>query len=57
MFQLHTRYTYTMPQGTISDEGIRLIQNFLNEQHMDNGDWKALNPNPQRFYLPILPQG
>jgi hypothetical protein len=55
MFQLHTRYTYTMPQGTISDEGIRLIKRFLDAENLSVDDWKTLNPDSIRSYLPALP--
>lgn len=54
MFNLHTCYTFTMPQGTISESGIRLIKTFLDSQRLSSDDWKALNPNCYKSYLPDL---
>ena len=55
MFTLYTRYTLTMPQGTISDAGIRAIEQFLRNQNLQTDAWKALNPTITTQWLPSLP--
>lgn len=54
--ELHTKYTFTMPQGTISDEGIRLIKAYIDAQSLYADNWKAVNPTYTRDYLPLIPQ-
>lgn len=55
MFQLYTRYTLTMPQGTISDAGIRAIEQFLSSQNLQSDVWKNANPTSTIQLLPALP--
>ncbi len=55
MFQLYTRYTLTTAQGNISEAGIRDIEVFLRSQKLQGDDWKALNPDNTKEWLPYLP--
>jgi hypothetical protein len=56
MFQLYTRYTLELPEGTISSTGIDLIGEFMESQNLEEGEWKAKNPNRSSRYLPDLPE-
>lgn len=55
MFKFFTRYSMEMPQGTISNEGIRQIERYIRAQKMAMPEWAALNPNPPYPFLPGLP--
>lgn len=55
MIELYTRYTLTLPAGSISDTGIRLINDFIQFQSLKGDDWKALNPDCPHNRLPALP--
>lgn len=55
MFTLYTRYTVTMPQGMISESGIRSIEAFLHSQNLKGEDWQAANANITTQWLPALP--
>ena len=52
---LDTRFTLTMPLGTISDTGRELILVLINSQRIREGVWKELNPETQYNYLSPLP--
>lgn len=52
---LNTLITLTMPEGTISDMGQALILSFIASQRIQEGEWKALNPETPFHYLTGLP--
>jgi hypothetical protein len=54
--KLYTRYTIDLPQGTIANGGIALIVKLLDAQNLNADEWKAVNPNLNRRFLPDLPQ-
>lgn len=56
MLTLDTRFTFTMPQGTISDTGRELILTLINSQRITEGAWKDLNPETPHNYLSPLPE-
>ena len=55
MLELNTRYSFTMPQGTISDEGLRLIKAYADSQSLYSDSWRKANPELSRSYLPAIP--
>lgn len=55
MIELYKRYTFTMPQGTISDTGIALIEYRITIQAVQFGEWLKLNSQPGMWRLPLLP--
>lgn len=55
MFTLYTRYTFTMPDGTLTETGIEQVKMFLVSQDMQSKLWKDLNPNYALQRLPYLP--
>lgn len=57
MLHLNQMYTYNAPKGMISERGVSEIQGYMGIQHLQDGDWKALNPNNARRLLPALPAG
>lgn len=52
---LNQRITFTMPKGTISDEGVRLIENYIATHDMRKDAWKGCDPFG-RIWLPQLPE-
>lgn len=56
MFHLNERFTITLPQGAISDEGMRLINQYVISQNIQSELWKASNPDDKRQFLPVLPE-
>lgn len=54
MFELYTRYTYTM-QDAISEAGITLIKRFVDSQNPQSEEWLALNASYTRRYMPFIP--
>ncbi len=55
--KLYIKYTFTMPEGTISETGIDLIQRYVTCQNPSEGEWKKLNPEYNRSLLPQIPLG
>lgn|GEM_PF-3116100 len=55
MIERDTLYTYSAPEGTISDFGIAEILRLLQRQNLRRDNWAALNPQNQRMFLPELP--
>lgn len=55
MIELYKRYTHTNQPGTISNEGIIKINNFIARQWLKAEDWQKLNPETSLYYLPQLP--
>jgi formylmethanofuran dehydrogenase subunit E len=58
MINLGERFTLTLPQGAISDAGIRLINDLVLAQRINSDDWKQLNPDKQHsisVFLSPLP--
>lgn len=53
--ELGRRYTLVSPQGTISNEGITIIQGFIARTDIKSDIWTAINPEMTRSFLPILP--
>lgn len=56
MIRLNERFTITLPQGSISEEGMRLVNQYVGEQGLQSALWKALNPDESRLFLPVIPQ-
>jgi hypothetical protein len=56
MLELNTRYTFTLPEGSISSEGIRLIMQYIQTRELFSDEWKNLNPDTKLNYLPPLPE-
>jgi hypothetical protein len=54
MIELHKRYTFTAPSGSISDTGIAQIQRLIALQLMSAAEWAKLNPTTT-YRLPSLP--
>jgi hypothetical protein len=49
------RYHLPMPEGSISDTGVREIERFMGRQRPQDGTWKEVNPESTNLYLPSLP--
>jgi hypothetical protein len=54
VLSLDTRFTLTMPEGTLSDTGRALIITYINSQKIREGLWKELNPETPYSYLSPL---
>src|SRR5690349_11332511 len=55
MLTLDKRFTISLPLGSISEEGKRLISHYIHQQSLRSELWQAANPNATRAYLPDLP--
>lgn len=56
MFTLNSRITLTMPKGSISQAGIKAIQDLIHNTRLRyEPDWFDINPNLQHDFLPDLP--
>jgi hypothetical protein len=53
--ELNRKYTYTVPEGTISPTGIMLIQSLIGRQRVQSEEWQTLNPGRPEWALPHLP--
>lgn len=54
-YEFFKRYQYEPMSGTITLAGIREIERLMSAQRLQNGDWKALNPDNTYYGLPSLP--
>ena len=55
MIPLNQKIEFSLPDGTISDEGIRLIVQYIQTREVFSEEWKNLNPDTTLNYLPPLP--
>lgn len=55
MLELNIRYTLTPPTGTISTEGMHLVNLFISRQDAKTESWSTLNPDYASSFLPRLP--
>lgn len=55
MIELNVRFSYSAPEGAISDAGVGLIIQHIAGQRLNTGDWAKLNPDNKIIYLPALP--
>jgi hypothetical protein len=55
MLTLDKRFTISLPLGSISEEGKRLISHYIDTQNLRSDLWQSANPTETRVFLPNLP--
>lgn len=55
MYELYQRYTIQMPQGVISETGVRELRSYIANTSIQADEWRALNPACERPALAALP--